>query len=165
MKDYSILEKWIDDYNGAAIYSLVDENGKRYRGQAIHLQQRLNTHRQELNKAYKRNTIEVVENVELANAARRGIKFKVDVLYKIPWYNATKNNLLYYENYYLEKYGGYKNTYNKAYIPMPRWDYEKDNNIKIRIDIEEDLIKYLETIDNANEFIKDLLRKHIKKNP
>ena len=48
---------------------------------------------------------------------------------------------------------------------MPRWDYEKDNNIKIRIDIEEDLIKYLETIDNANEFIKDLLRKHIKKNP
>ena len=105
MKDYSILEKWIDDYNGAAIYSLVDENGKRYIGQAIHLQQRLNTHRQELNKAYKRNTIEVVENVELANAARRGIKFKVDVLYKIPWYNATKNNLLYYENYYLEKYG------------------------------------------------------------
>lgn len=39
MKDYSILEKWIDDYNGAAIYSLVDENGKRYIGQAIHLQQ------------------------------------------------------------------------------------------------------------------------------
>lgn len=32
---------WDTDYNGSAIYSLVDENGKRYIGQAKHLQHRL----------------------------------------------------------------------------------------------------------------------------
>ena len=75
MKDYSILEKWIDDYNGAAIYSLVDENGKRYIGQAIHLQQRLETHRRVLNRAYKGLPITVIENENLLNAASKDCEY------------------------------------------------------------------------------------------
>jgi predicted GIY-YIG superfamily endonuclease len=132
MKDYSILEKWIDDYNGAAIYSLVDENGKRYIGQAIHLQQRLETHRRVLNRAYKGLPITVIENENLLNAASKGKKFKVEILLKIPWYETTVNMLRYYENYYFQKYGGYNGTYNIAPIYPPVWDCEYLNKIKVR---------------------------------
>ncbi len=130
MKDYSILEKWKDDYNEAAIYSLVDENGKRYIGQAIRLQNRLETHRRALNKAYKEpDNEEITENANLIKAVREGLKFRVEILYKIPYYERTKNMLRYYENYYHVKYGGYKNTYNIAPIYAPNWHYEKDNEI------------------------------------
>lgn len=130
MKDYSILEKWIDDYNGAAIYSLVDDKGKRYIGQALHLQQRLETHRRALNKAFKEpNNIEIVENANLIKAVRNGVKFKVEILYKIPYHETTKNMLRYYENYYFQKYGGYNDTYNITPIYAPVWHYEGYNKI------------------------------------
>lgn len=133
MKNYSILENWIDDYNGAAIYSLVDYKGKRYIGQALHLQQRLETHRRALNKAFKEpNNMEIVENANLIQAVRNGLKFKVEILYKIPWYETTKNMLRYYENYYFLKYGGYNGTYNIAPIYPPVWHCEKLNIIKCK---------------------------------
>lgn len=132
MKDYSILEKWIDDYNGAAIYSLVDDKGKRYIGQAIRLQQRLETHRQVLTRAFKHKDVYVVENENLVNAVRNGIKFKVEILYKIPRCKATVNMLRYYENYYFQKYGGYKNTYNIAPISAPVWSCDHFNIIKTK---------------------------------
>lgn len=130
MKNYTILENWIDNYNGAAIYSLIDENGKRYIGQAIHLQNRLETHRRALTRAYKHKDAYVVENENLVNAVRSGLKFKVEILLKIPREETTVNRLRYYENYYFQKYGGYKGTYNIAPIASPIWNYKQFNIIK-----------------------------------
>ena len=48
-KEYLAIGKWDDMYNGAAIYSLVDQDGKRYIGQAKKLQNRLEQHRISLN--------------------------------------------------------------------------------------------------------------------
>ena len=126
-KKYISLEKWDDDYNGAAIYSLVDSEGKRYIGQATHLQDRLETHRRQLNKAITNPEGECAEGKKLIDAVKNGMKFKVEILEKIPDDKATVNILRCWEAYYLDCYGGYDNTYNSAAMPSPVWSYEEFN--------------------------------------
>lgn len=164
MKDYTALKNWNDDYNGAAIYSIVDRNGKRYIGQAKHLQQRLDAHRQALNKAYKGIDVNVIENQNLVNAARNGETFSVEILYKIPWYKASRNMLRYYEKYYLDKYGGYKNTYNIAPVYAPNFNYMPYNEITLGLELDADIIEYLGSMDNVQGFIKNLIRSYITQN-
>lgn len=165
MKDYSILENWIDDYNGAAIYSLVDDKGKRYIGQAKHLQQRLETHRRALTRAFNNKEVYVIENENLVNAARNGVKFKVEILYKIPWYENSVNMLRYYENYYLQKYGGLKNTYNSIPVYVPNWSYAPANDVTLELYFDDkEIIDFLNNMDDEQAFIKDLIRKHIESN-
>lgn len=163
MKDYTTIDKWDESYDGSAIYSLVDPNGKRYIGQAKQLQNRLNNHRRELNKVYKNKNTRILEGSELIEAVKNGIRFKVEILKKIPWYEATVNNLRYWEHYYLEKYGGIKDTYNVAPIPQPVENYDEFNSVELVIDIDADILEKLSEVDNMQGYIKSLIRADISK--
>lgn len=50
-RDRSAVLWWDTEYDGAAIYALVDNEGKMYIGRASRLQKRLRTHRRALQKA------------------------------------------------------------------------------------------------------------------
>lgn len=166
MKDYTIIEKWDDDYNGAAIYSLVDENGKRYIGQASHLQDRLETHRRELAKAWKCKDGIIKEGFKLAEAGRKGTRFRVEILKKISWDEATINVLRYWENYYLERFGGLEKTYNTGVMYYPNWNYEGFNNVVFVLDFNEtdaDILAKLDSCDNKQGYIKSLIREDMSR--
>lgn len=128
------LVKWNIKYNGAAIYSLVDDKGKRYIGKTIHLQNRLNTHRHELNKVYRTQSKDFTnEGQKLVNAALNGTVFRVEVLLFIPPESVTENFLRLLECYYYSKYGGLDRTYNSTPPNEPNW-YAKDFNERIFVD-------------------------------
>lgn len=164
-KEYIGLQKWTDDYEGAAIYSLVDQRGKRYVGQALHLQKRLETHRKELNRVVLQPTYtESPEGQKLVQAVRNGSRFRVEILKRIPWNEATANNLRYWEYYYLELFGGLEKTYNAGVIPSPVWEYEAFNNIELCIDLTDaDILEHLNSKPNKQGYIKALIRQDMKK--
>ena len=162
MKDYTVIQKWNDDFNGAGIYSLVDENGKRYIGQAVHIQNRLEHHRIQLNKAWKDRDAMIYEGNKLIDAVRNGARFRVEILKKLSWDDATVNILRYWESFYLDYYGGLENTYNGAVISAPVWSYEPFNDINYVIEIsDEDILKKLDEVENKQGYIKGLIRKDI----
>lgn len=163
MKKYIAIKKWDDDYNGAGIYSLVDENGKRYIGQAKHIQNRLHAHRVNLNRCAKGLEPSCIENANMINYVRNGGVFTAEILYKIPWYESTENELRKQEGYYCEKYG-YKNIYNSAPVPSPIWTYEKMNDIELRIDCDADILEKLDAVGNKQGYIKALIRADIANN-
>lgn len=166
MKDYSVVKEWEDNYTGAGIYSLMDENGKRYIGQAINVQNRLETHRRELSKICKNNEAITNEGSKLADAARNGARFKVEILKKLPWHKATVNILRYWERFYLDKFGGLKNTYNSCVVYDPVWSYEPNNEVTLKIDItDSDILDKLESVGNRQGYIKELIRKDIANRP
>jgi len=163
-KDYSIVEKWDDDYSGAAIYSLVDKDGKRYVGQAKNLQNRLNTHRAELARVYHNPNAYTCEGRKLAEAAIKGTKFRVEVLEKIPWSETTVNHLLEREEYWLQKYGGLEGTYNSACIPTINWWWDGNNEVELKLSFdEEDIVTKLNQTDDKQGYIKELIRADIAK--
>lgn len=161
MKSYESIDKWDDNYNGAAIYSLVDKtNGKRYIGQAKHLQQRLETHRRELNRIIYNPNCLTAEGIKLKNAVIKGSRFKVEILHKIPELSACVNELRYWESFYHNKFGGYENTYNTAYVIEPEWYCEPYNDVELVIDVDDaDIINKLNSVPNKNEYIKGLIRR------
>lgn len=159
-----VLQNWKTDYTGAAIYSLVDENGKRYIGQTMNLKRRLYIHNREFNMIHDDPNAYTTEGKTLSEAIRNGRVFTVEVLEYVPCLAASVNNLRNLELYYYEKYGGSANTYNTAPIIPPLVNHEPFNMVTLTIDItEEDIIEYVEQKDNLNEFIKDLIRKNINK--
>ena len=162
MKDYTTIKKWNDDYNGAGIYSLIDESGKRYIGQAKHVQQRLESHRCALNLAVRKKDAFVNDGIKLVDAVRNGVKFRVEILKKIPWYDATTNILRKWESYYLDYFGGIDKTYNGAVVPYPSWKYDPYNDVTVDIIINDaEIAKRLNTINGKQEYIKNLIREDI----
>lgn len=166
-KEYIAIGEWHDDYDGAGIYSLVDQDGKRYIGQALNMQRRLNQHRIALNKVAKNEPGRVAEGMELVDAVASGKRFHVEILKKIDKFNVTKNVLNYWEKYYFEQFGGYDGTYNSQDLYEPRWDYEPYNDVSIKIDFDEneekDIIAYLDSYDSPSEEIKRIIREEMKK--
>lgn len=162
MKEFIAIKKWDDEYNGAGIYSLVDENGKRYIGKAKHIQTRLHTHRNNLNRCAKGMEPYGIENENMMNHVKAGGVFHVEILHKIPWYKATHNEISRCEVYYCEKYG-YKNIYNSAPATSPNWHYAPLNEITVILDCEEDINEYLQGKNDIQEYIKTLIRADISK--
>lgn len=164
-KDYSALEKWDDDYNGACIYSLIDSNGNRYIGQAMHAKQRYNQHRQELSKA-KRGIPSSNEGLKMREAVLSGAVFRFEILIKIDWQDASINILRDLEKYYLDIYGGIDNTYNTAPVTSPNWRCVHFNDVYILLDLKEtdaDIIEWLGQQDNMQGYIKNLIREDMRK--
>lgn len=159
-----VLADWDVDYNGCAIYSLVDNKNKRYIGQSTALRSRLKEHHYQLNRASKHEDAEVTENKKLVDAVRSGETFRVEVLKIMPLLESNINNLRYWEKHYLEKYGGLENTYNSAPIPLPDWNYHPMNDILLTIDIaDKDILARLDEVDNIQGYIKRLIRQDIAK--
>jgi predicted GIY-YIG superfamily endonuclease len=165
--EFIAIKKWADDYNGAGIYSLTDENGKKYIGQSKHIQDRLHTHRQNLNRAAKNIEVHAIENEGLIEYAKNGGVLTAEILLKLPWNMATKNNLRHFEGVFCRKYG-YKNIYNSIEAYPPHWDFEPDNEIEVQIICDKttdaDIMEKLATVGNMQGYIKELIRADMKKN-
>lgn len=109
----SILHECKDPYNGAGIYALVDNYGKKYIGQAKHIQDRIKVHRINMNKIFLTNCFHG-ENDKIHEAIMAGKTFDVEILEKIPQEKATRRYLYEREIYYYCQYGGIDNLYNVA---------------------------------------------------
>ena len=165
-KEYLAIGKWKDQYTGAGIYSLIDQDGKRYIGQALNVQRRLDQHRIELNKVVK-GLPSNETNLELIDAVMDGKRFHVEILKKLEGTEATKNNLCVWEDYFFEKYGGFNETYNGVTVSPPRWNYEPFNvvhyNIELKPNEDADIIAFLESQEDSKETVKRILREYIEK--
>ena len=93
---------------------------------------------------------------------KSGKRFRVEILKKIPWNDATINNLRYWESYYLDYFGGYDNTYNTGAIPLPNYSYSGCNDVTLPFDVDADILEHLETVGNKQGYIKSLIRRDIE---
>lgn len=128
-RDQPEIISWDTDFKGSAVYALVDEDGKRYIGQSKHLLRRLVTHRAALRRIRKgEHYYGSLENAKITEAVKNGKTFRVEVLKTFPdVYEASLKQLVYWENYYIEQYGGPEQTYNITYTPGVNPNYEPDN--------------------------------------
>ena len=159
MKDilYSDIE-----YNGPGIYGIYDNEGKYYIGQALNVKRRLETHKNNFRRIAK-NKNNISENKALKEAIFSGKKFKAILIKKLEWYEATKNLLDFWEQYYIQQYN--ENTYNYVVVQTINWHYvpsntikfkEKDNSVSLNIiaDVKIILSYILDYYtENANEHI------------
>ena len=154
-------------YNGAGIYSLVDQDGKRYIGQALNIQNRLEQHRRALNVVVRDGNTGTAENTELVDAVASGKRFHVEILKKLEGANATKNKLDFWERHFLKKYGGFKETYNVNVISAPNWKCSAYNDayyyLDLNYDADADIIAYLDTLESVQGEIKRMIREDMKK--
>lgn len=115
-KDELLL--WNTKYDGSAIYKLTDQDGKVYIGQTKHLQNRMKSHRAAFRRVCKATPQELEERYmgigqKLVDALRNGKVFRMEMLKAFTEvYEASKQELDYWEDYYLKMYGGVDNTYN-----------------------------------------------------
>lgn len=138
-RDRSAALWWDTEYNGAAIYALVDDDGKMYIGRASRLQKRLYAHRRALQRARDRSPGSLGgEGHRLVEAAAQGKKFEARILRKFPEEEVTMNVLRYWECHYYKQYGKKKNPWDIAYnlynstAPNPPvWHY-KPMNVPIK---------------------------------
>lgn len=125
----TVILPWDDDFTGAAIYSLVDSNGKRYIGQATRLQERLASHQKACASILDGSATSPLEGQKMVRAIKDGVTFKVEILKKLENGEATINNLRYWENEYVKKFGGLEDTYNVSKPPAPIWTHDPFNEI------------------------------------
>lgn len=97
-------------YTGAAVYALVDENGKRYIGSTNNIQRRLKTHNQGI-----RDAITCGRSAFSAwwfvNAIKAGHTFTMEILEQIPP-GTTRKEREAAERRHLQASGGLDATYN-----------------------------------------------------
>ena len=162
--EYLAIDKWDDTYNEGGIYALVDQDGKRYIGRAKHIQNRLHQHRVALNSIIRTGKCCATEGNELVEAVKNGKRFKAEILKKICFSESTENNFRYWENYYVQKYGGYPALYNTAFIyPVnPFCKRYDDLEIALRF-YDPDIIEWLDRQERVNSYIKQLIRDDMKK--
>lgn len=104
----------VPEYNGAAVYALVDENGKRYIGSTVHLKNRIKQHSTYMRTAIRDGHSGFL-NAKLENALLKGTIFKCEILAKVN-VEITKKELEEMERIFLKHFGGIENTYN--HIPL-----------------------------------------------
>ena len=163
-REYLAIEKWDDDYNGSGIYSLVDQDGKRYIGQSKHIQNRLHQHRQGLNQVL-RNSGRGEACSGLVKAVEEGKRFKVEILKKFENSETSTDELRYWEDFYIKKYGGYDKLYNIAFVPSSNYGYENDlyaQTILVRFTAT-DIVEWLKGMpyENRHKYLEALVREDI----
>ncbi len=104
----------IPEYNGAAVYALVDDNGKRYIGSSNHLRRRIKSHNSYMRTALRTGHSGFL-NDEIEKALLNGANFKCEILAQINT-DVSKHELEEIERIFLKHYGGLENTYNT--IPL-----------------------------------------------
>lgn len=162
-----ILNSNYEQYTGTVIYALVGSDGKRYIGKALNFVQRMKQHGYELERVANGKE-SYHEGFKLCQAVKDGIKFKAEILEKVPFLKNTHNYLCEREQYYYELYGGANNTYNST-LPTPaNENYEPYNEIILCLDFDKDdkeLVGFLKSMqrDKLQNYIKDLIRRDIAK--
>lgn len=106
----------IPDYNGAAVYSLVDENGKRYIGSTYNLQQRLNAHAVEFRKVMRAEQTTFMGG-KLMEAIKDGRRFRCEILAPLPD-DISKVHMRQIERACFLAAGGLDGTYNSSVVKI-----------------------------------------------
>lgn len=190
-QDEADVLTWDTDYDGSAIYALVDDNGKCYVGQSKHLQARLKTHRKCFQAILNGNT-NTGEGAKITEAVLSGVKFHAKVLKAFPEvYETSRNNLARWERHFFDKLGGLDGTYNSTYAMSVNSYYEpfnkeitweeyketehlhkrKQTRPHIGRDLiplwwyaeEQDLATHLESVPDKQEYIKKLIRQDMER--
>lgn len=134
-RDKSAVLWWDTDYDGAAIYALVDDEGKMYIGQTTQLQKRLRTHLKALTKVRNGSPGGARgEGQRIVEAVAKGKNFEAKILRLFPEDEITVNVLRYWECHYYELYGERdhpwelaKNLYNSTFPIEPLWEHAPMN--------------------------------------
>lgn len=105
-----------NNYEGPAVYALVDDMGKKYIGSTMNLETRLKFHDTHIN-VLLRDGKDGFVNGKMEDAILHGMKFHVEILEKLP-YGISIEDLNNKEYYYLEKEGGCDSTYNMQPIKL-----------------------------------------------
>lgn len=100
----------IPDYEGPGIYSITDENGKRYIGSSKNIKRRMFAHNTSMARARNESGIGAI-NKEMDSAIKSGISFHVEILHKFEG-GCSFYDLVEAEREYIDYFGGTKNTYN-----------------------------------------------------
>lgn len=96
------------------IYSLVDDNGKRYIGSSKNIQQRVQSHKFHMNR-YLRDGADGYLNPAIEKAVTLGLRFRCEVLAVFNCdMTATERREI--ERIYIAKFGGYEALYNHCVI-------------------------------------------------
>lgn len=130
-RDRSEILWWDTDYNGAAIYALIDEDGKMYIGQTAHLQNRLRTHRRNFNRLRQGHQLYGYEEGQrLIDAISEGRTFHAVILKELALEESTNDDLRYWECRLYALYGKRNkpnelayNLYNSTFPNEPSWNY------------------------------------------
>jgi len=132
LKTMQILCDIPEDYDGPAIYALIDDEGKKYICSTMHLRQRLLSHKTHMKIALV-DGINGFINQKLVDAVLSGRKFHAVILEQFPA-NIGPERLMEREGFHLESCGGIDNTYNLVPIkqsncqPGDIMEYVKDEN-------------------------------------
>jgi len=100
----------IPEYNGAAVYALVDDNGKRYIGSTLHLKDRIKQHKAMMRTVYNHGPNGFV-NPKITSALLEGLTFRCEILVMINT-DVSKYELEEMERVFVKHFGGTNNTYN-----------------------------------------------------
>ncbi len=111
----------IPEYEGAAIYALIDEDGKAYVGSTKNLRSRIRQHNGLMRMILKHGISGLISK-NLGEAVVSGKTFRCEILAKIN-IEMSKREIETIENVFIRHYGGYNKTYNHLY---PRTIYKDD---------------------------------------
>ena len=100
----------IPEYNGAAVYALVDKDGKRYIGSTLHLKSRIKQHISLMRTVYKYGPNGWV-NPKITKALLDGVVFQCEVLAMINS-DISKHELEEIERVFVKHYSDIGDTYN-----------------------------------------------------
>lgn len=100
----------IPDYNGAAVYALIDDKGKAYIGSTLHLKMRIMQHNSMMRTVCPGSRNGLV-NSKIASAILEGRTFRCKVLVKV-YEQVSKHELEDIERVFINHFGGNENTYN-----------------------------------------------------
>ena len=96
------------------IYSLVDDNGKRYIGSSKNIRQRVKSHKSHIN-TYLRDGVDGFVNPAIKKAVKQGLRFRCEVLAVFNC-DMTETERREIERIYIAKFGGYEALYNYCVI-------------------------------------------------
>ena len=113
----------LPEYGGPAVYSLIDENGKKYIGSTVNLRRRLKAHASSI-RLVQRKGMDAFISDAMADAVRAGHTFRWSVLETFPA-DIPDGILRLAELRHIEKAGGIDSLYNgtkrvKFRDPLPK---------------------------------------------
>ena len=117
----------IPDFEGAGVYALIDDTGRKYIGSSVNTKKRIMSHEISFQRVLRDGAAPNVGN-KLVNAVLSGMQFDAVLLQELP-NGANFYDLMDMEKRYLDENGGCKNTYNA----MPIKDYRKTDYDLLRM--------------------------------
>ncbi len=123
MRNRNTMLSNVPNYKGAAVYALIDEDGKKYIGSTCNFKNRMLRWRVSMMKAVNAGCYVGNGPQSISEAVIAGHRFRAEIIEMLPP-NISKSDLLLHEKNALDAAGGVENTYNSVRIyedAVARW--------------------------------------------